>query len=461
MFKRSGNEDILLPVKKSFAEGLDPAEYFVQQIGGRYGLIKKSTGTAEPGDIGKDLLAVTNEHHVTLRDCKTTQGIFVPLDRSDLVGRILQKKVSGVGGRGDMVTDQMISSAKKKGISSLYVRSPLTCEAVNGVCQKCYGADETGQLVKVGDAIGITDAQGVVDKISNLALKAWHLSGGKEVGEMPYERFKRLVQMPEQMADKAVLSTADGKVEKIEKNDLGGWDITVGKSLHRLPKRLGINPKFSKKNSRVNRGDELTDPSGRSIIKVQELLDIKGIKPVQEYMVDEMATIFKSGQPGGIRRKVLENITSAITGLGRVVDPGDSDFLPLDIGNVRKMEAFNKNLDAVVPVKDALGFKIKDQVAGIKSGTRLAKSDLKTLRMSGQSTVTIKKDGVKYENMLKPMQYLPIYKSDWLTRLNHKRLKNTLLTGAAIGEDSPIHGLSPIPPFAYGKPMANKDSIFF
>ena len=450
LFKRSGGRNVQVPVKTPFIDGLTPAEYFIQQTGGRFGLISKTESVREPGDIGKDMLSLVHTNSVTGIDCGTSAGIEIPVGRRDAIDRYLAEDIPGIAKKNTLVTEDLIARLSEKKIKKIKVRSPLTCKQKDGVCAKCYGLTENNRDPEIGEPVGVNDAQGIINKISNLALKAWHLSGGKEVGEMPFERYRDLVLMPESMPNKATLSKETGRITKIERNAIGGWDVVVNDVRHRMTKDAGINPRLKEVGTFVAKGDILSDPEKKTSIKVQELLKLKGLANTQDYMVEQMADIFKSDRKGGIKRKAIEGLVSSITGLARVIEPGDSKTLPFDYANARRLEYFNDHLEVEVAPKDAIGFKLGKNYGAYKKGEVVDRQMAKDIKRAGNAKILIRKDPVKYEHTLKPAPYLPLYTADWISKLNHKKLKETLLAAAAAGEEAPIHGLSPIPAFAYG-----------
>lgn len=445
LFMSSSMGEILHPVENSFAHGLTPAEYYIQQTGGRFGLVQKVLGVSAPGEIGKDLLGVNTSHSISEEDCGTMNGKLIPINRRDAFGRYLARDCPA-GKRNDLVTEELLASLRRKRVKNIYVRSPLTCRAQIGVCSKCYGLNVHGFKARLGDAVGIEDSQGIVDVIANLALKSWHLSGGKEVGDLPFNKFSRLINMPKNIPDKAVLARYSGEIDLIKPNDIGGTDVYIKGERHRLPAALGVKKEVVK-GAKVKKGDVLT-MSGN--IKPQELLELKGIEAAQDFIVDEMTNIFKSDNPGTIGRKSVENIVASMTGLARVTDPGDSKYVSFDIGKGNDMEYFNRNLIQEVKLKDAVGFKLAQGYGKLPAGTEVARDNIRDLRLAGAKVVKIKKRPISFEPILKPIGWLPKFKNDWISRMNQKRLKETLEDAGAMGSEADIHGPDPIPAFAYG-----------
>lgn len=443
---RSSSKDIYHPVERSFSAGLDPASYYIQQTGGRFGLVQRGVETAVPGDIGKDLLGVNSSNSITEEDCGTTDGIVRDINSRDIIGRYAAEGNSIVK-RNDPIHELTVVAMKRAKVKKVKVRSPLTCKAKNGVCAMCYGETVYGKKPSLGEAVGIEDAQGMVDVIANLALKSWHLSGGKETNELPFDRFRRIIDMPKTIPDKAVLARENGYIDNIEKNDLGGIDVYIRGERHRLPANLGVSHKV-KKGARIKKGDQLTLYGNK---RPQDVLELRNIRDAQEYIVDEIADIFESEKPGKIGRRSIENVTASITGLARVADPGDSDYVPYDIGRANDMDFFNRNRIEEVPIKEAVGYRLHENKAShLPAGTEVSSDVVKELRKLGVKRVKIEKRPIVFEPILKNVRSIPRYKNDWLSRLNQKYLSETLIDEAAAGGESDIHGFDPVPAYAYG-----------
>ena len=149
---------------------------------------------------------------------------------------------------------------------------------------------------------------------------------------------------------------------------------------------------------------------------------------------------------------------SSFTGLARVNDPGDSNYYPYDIGRANDMEYFNRNRIREVSLKDAIGYELaKSYGVGLEKGTKVTQEIVKELKRRKYKTVKIKKKKIKYQHVLKPARYVPLYSNDWISRLDHKYLKNTLEMAAASGEEASIHGPDPVPAFAYGAEFGKTD----
>lgn len=167
-----------IPVLKSYSEGLGTFDYFNTMPGVRKGIVDKSVNTQESGALNKTLLSVNRRLLVTEEDCDTGEGLEFDINSNDIMDRALLETVRGVGRRNDIVDSSLINKAKRKGIEKLKVRSALTCESVEGVCQKCYGALPSGRFPDIGTNVGVLDSQALTERSTQLTLSTFHCMHG-------------------------------------------------------------------------------------------------------------------------------------------------------------------------------------------------------------------------------------------------------------------------------------------
>lgn len=163
-----------IPILKSYSEGLSTFDYMNTLPGVRKGTVDRSVNTQESGALNKVLLSVNRRLLITEEDCGTNVGKEFEIDSPHLMGRTLLNTVMGVGKRGELITEQMIMSAKSKKINSLKARTPLECDSVQGVCQKCYGSTPDGKLAEVGTNVGVLDSSAITERATQLGMQAFH-----------------------------------------------------------------------------------------------------------------------------------------------------------------------------------------------------------------------------------------------------------------------------------------------
>jgi len=182
------------PVRSSFEEGLTAPEYFISTSGGRKGLVDTALKTAYAGYLTRKLVAAAENVIVTEKDCGTTDGISIaPLNeekkeveslRRRIVGRVTASPVMDPGskevlvGSNQEIAEELAERIEKSGVKRVKIRSPLTCQAKWGLCQRCYGWDlTTHRLVDLGEAVGVTAAQSIGEPGTQLTLRTFHTGG--------------------------------------------------------------------------------------------------------------------------------------------------------------------------------------------------------------------------------------------------------------------------------------------
>jgi len=431
LLKDSADRTIATPVMRSYSEGLDVGGYWTQMHGARRGAVMKVQEVQEPGYMSKLLMNNMMHMLVNSHDCGTDRGIAMDVSESDVHDRHLAEDFKHGHVHvpaGTMLSPDIIGqirSAKKD--ARIIVRSPLKCEESHGLCQKCVGLDATGQHYPVGTNIGVLSAHAVGERAVQLTLKAFHTGGVQEQGGgkllNSFARFQQLTMLPQKIPNAASLAMGSGKVTKIEKVPTGvnihingkahfvGKDPT-GMPLHEnLPhqaKMEGFIPwKAPAVGEHFNAGDHLSDPN-RTFVNPHDLYEATGnIEKVQNHMTSEIHDLYKSE---GVKRRTVETVIKAMGNLTKVEDPGGhaevlrGEFRPLSV--VRRM---NSDL--------------------VKAG----------------------KDPIEHKPVLRGLDMLPLsVQEDWMAKLQHQRLKDTILEAAASGSLSTIHGPHPVPGMAFG-----------
>lgn len=396
---------IPVPVTKSYAEGLDTAGYWTASSGARKGLIDKVLEVQKPGALSKQIINTVIPYVVTSSDCGTTNGLALDVGDSDVVDRFLAKDTAlekgGTIPAGTLVTPSVAAALKAGKVSRVVVRSPLKCEAAKGLCSKCYGLLDGSHPVEVGTNIGIVAGQSIGERGTQLSMKTFHSGGlagtsGDVVGGI--DRVSELLKMPEVLPNIATISHINGLVEKVDKSPVGGWDVKVGGEQHYVPARRELLISVGDK---VKKGQPLSSGA----IDPRELLEQTNVDTVQRYISEEIHKIYANE---GLKRRNVEVVTKALTNLGRVEDPGDSDqFIRGDYVSLSHAAGWNRDHPGQEPI-------------------------VVTPTLRGLGT-------------------LPLDQSeDWLARLQYQKLRETLVRSANENWKSNIHGGHPTPAIAYG-----------
>lgn len=406
LISNAKGEIIPSPVKRSYAEGLDVADYWTSVSGARKGIIQKVQSVQEPGYITKQVMNSTMNNLIINDDCGTDKGVALSVEEKDILDRFLAAPVKA--GKhtfqpGTLITPEVRNTLRNAKVGRVVVRSPLRCNHGPGICKKCFGLTEEGKLPDLGHNVGVIAGQSLGERATQLAMKAFHTGGTAASKEAIVDEFKRVEQLlrfPKVLPGSAPLSTISGKVDKVEKDPAGGHNVYVSGVRHYVPQRLGA-PIFGK-GDQVKKGDALA----AGPINPHELLPLTNIEHVQNYLADELHNIYG---PLGIRRRNSEMVVKALTNLTRIEDPGDHGaFLRGDFAPTSYVSQINRKV------------------------------------LKGKKPIV-------HAPVLKGVNVLPNdMQEDWLARLNHERLNSTIIEAAQQGWTSALHGEHPIPAVVYG-----------
>ncbi|AAM25442.1 DNA-directed RNA polymerase subunit beta' [Caldanaerobacter subterraneus subsp. tengcongensis MB4] len=345
---------IELPIRSNFREGLNVLEFFISTHGARKGLADTALRTADSGYLTRRLVDVSQDVIVREEDCGTDEGIYVEEIRegneiieklSDrIIGRIAAEDIVDSEGnvivrRNEMINEEEAEKIDKAGITRVKIRSPLTCRSRHGVCRMCYGRDlATGELVNIGEAVGIIAAQAIGEPGTQLTMRTFHTGG--VAGVDITQGLPRVEELFEARKPKglAVITEISGVVRINESKKRR--EITVVDEENNISKTYLI-PYGSRLKVRdgqwVQAGDELTEGS----VNPHDLLKIKGIYAVQSYLLQEVQKVYRL-QGVEINDKHIEIIIRQMMKKVKVEDPGDTSMLPGELIDMFKFEEENK-----------------------------------------------------------------------------------------------------------------------
>jgi DNA-directed RNA polymerase subunit beta' len=351
------------PIISNFREGLSVLEYFISTHGARKGLADTALRTADSGYLTRRLVDVSQEMIVLEVDCETDKGITVKVIddrgtkirnlRSRLFGRVLADDLKEgrtlVATRDDeklragtLIGTKELHAIEMADIESARVRSPLTCDTRNGVCQTCYGLSlATGKVVELGEAVGIMAAQSIGEPGTQLTMRTFHTGG--VAGDDITHGLPRVVELFEARTPKgkAVMSEMKGTVKLVDDDDGRRLIVSDGKEEEVVYK---ISRKTKLRNavpdgSEVEAGTQLTDGN----LDPKEVLEIRGVRAAQQYLVDQVQEVYKS-QGVEIHDKHIELVVRQMLRRVFVIAPNDSDFLPAALIDDQLFRDTNKEL---------------------------------------------------------------------------------------------------------------------
>ncbi|MFV0308226.1 MAG: DNA-directed RNA polymerase subunit beta', partial [Desertimonas sp.] len=329
------------PIKKNFREGLETLEYFIATPGARKGLVDTALRTADSGYLTRRLVDVAQELIIREEDCGATLGVWVEDVAPDsankrtyletkLFGRALLNDTTLSDGtvlaRNTIIGDEEMEALRDDpAIERLRVRSVLTCDAELGICAMCYGRSlATGKEIELGEAVGVIAAQSIGEPGTQLTMRTFHTGGvaGKDIaGGLP-----RVVELFEARTPRgaARLAKASGVV-RIGEDEGKGIPVSViaddGEE-HEVVLPLGARPIVAD-GDEVGAGAPITDGP----FDPKELMEIKGIRETQLYLVEEVQRVYRD-QGVSIHDKHIELIVRQMTRRIGVQEPGQTAFLP-------------------------------------------------------------------------------------------------------------------------------------
>ena len=297
---------IEMPIRANYREGLNILEYFISSRGARKGLADTALRTADSGYLTRRLVDVSQEVIIREDDCGTTDGnVLVSRDK--------------------LMNDQDAAKIVATGAEKVKVRSVLTCGLKNGVCAHCYGASlANGQLINIGEAVGIIAAQSIGEPGTQLTMRTFH-TGGIASAEDITQGLPRVEELFESRRPKnaAIITKVAGKVryEEIKKTRHAIITQEDGtEEAYAVP--FGYRPKVYDGDT-VAAGDALTEGS----INPHDVLEVKGEEAVQNYIIAEVQKVYRL-QGVDINDKHIEVIVRQMMRKIRITDPGDSFLLP-------------------------------------------------------------------------------------------------------------------------------------
>ena len=360
-----------IPILSNFIEGLSVAEFFLSTHGARKGSADTALKTADSGYLTRRLVDVSQDMIVREDDCGTDQGVVVhdfinekngtviESLKDRIVGRFANKKIvhpetkAVIVDRLQMITESLAEKIVAAGIKEVEIRTVLTCGTANGVCQKCYGRNlATGNLVEIGEAVGVMAAQSIGEPGTQLTMRTFHSGGVAHGGDADITqglpRVQELFEARNPKA-KATIAEIDGTITKI-KEDHGKYKISITNKVETKEHVTNYGSKLCvEKGDTVSCGDRLTEGA----ISPKELLAVTDPITTQEYILKEVQNTYRS-QGVDISDKHIEIIARRMISKIRIVEGGDTYFIPGALVNFREFTDGNK--DAIIRgKKPALG----------------------------------------------------------------------------------------------------------
>tara|TARA_Y100000031_G_scaffold101393_3_gene111212 strand:- start:937 stop:4527 length:3591 start_codon:yes stop_codon:yes gene_type:complete len=366
------------PIVSSYKEGLTPIEYFITTHGSRKGLTDTALQTAKAGYLTRRLVDVAQDTIITEKDCgdkvgrridleENVSGISTPMMK--IIGsRILAKDAKTPDGvvivpKKQLLTRDNVKKISDAQLSEVYVRGPLSCKTIYGLCQQCYGLDlGRKSLIQLGEAVGIIAAQAIGEPGTQLTMRTFHQGG--VTGADITKGLPRVEEVFERRIPKnpAIVSRTKGKVLEIQKH--GSDQILVV-----LSDKAGLE---KKKDERI----EYVIPYGRVIVVVagdtvekgmlltdgsadmQELFKYGGKDTTEDYIINEVEKVYDL-EGASISRKHFEVIVRQMFSRRKITSGGDTQFTPGEVVEYMKFVEENEK------VKEKKGEEAKSDILAL------------------------------------------------------------------------------------------------
>lgn len=366
LIQNNQGKTLEFPIIPCYHEGLSPIEYFVTTHGARKGASDTALNTAKAGYLTRRLVDVAQDVVITEEDCGTKEGKTVSKESisgieislsKNIRGRVLAGDLKDKDGkviykRGFLITKEEAHNIEGLGFTEVFVRSPLTCKTVHGLCQMCYGLDlGRNHLVNKGEAVGIIAAQAIGEPGTQLTLRTFHAGG--VAGTDITTGLPRIEEIFERRIPKnpAIVSETDGEVFEIKDKDEKEKIIKVlsdskldGKDNEKeyiIPfRRVPI----VKVGDRVKAGELLTDGSA----DITQIFKFGNKEMVEEYIIREINKVYEL-QSASISRKHTEIIIRQMFSRRKIKDAGETNF---SIGDIVENTAFIEENARVVKNKE-------------------------------------------------------------------------------------------------------------
>ena len=363
---------IELPIKSNFREGLDVLEYFMSAHGARKGLSDTALRTADSGYLTRRLVDVSQELIIHDSDCceegKEIPGMYVSAFmqgneeieslQERITGRFCCEDIKDKDGNIIVKANRMITPKRAEAVvtygvdengnklDKVKIRTILTCKCKNGVCAKCYGANmATGEAVQVGEAVGIIAAQSIGEPGTQLTMRTFH-TGGVAGGDIT-QGLPRVEELFEARKPKglAIITEFAGTAvfnDSVKKREIVVTNHETGESKsYLIPYGSTIKKNIleSPNGIELEAGDPLTEGS----MNPHDILKIKGLRAVQDYMIQEVQRVYRL-QGVEINDKHIEVIVRQMLKKIRIEESGDTEYLPGTMQDVLEVNEINEKL---------------------------------------------------------------------------------------------------------------------
>ena len=449
---------IPIPIYHSYAEGLDPIEYWAGTYGARAGAVSTKFATADAGYFGKRLKLASHRLVATDEEINPDQMLAVDLNDADNLGAILARDHKALK-RGTPIDAKAMKYLKKSGYKQVLIYSPIAASSkIGGLPRLAAGIREKGILPEAGDNIGITAAQAISEPVSQGMLSSKHkggVSSGKVQTLTGFEFLDQLIEVPKSFVGRAPVTEVDGVVTGIRTASHGGQYIKVGADEYYIP---ADQTPIVKRGETLEAGDALSNgtPNPKDYVRY------KGIGEGRKLFVSQFAQALRENI-GGVHRRNVEVLARGLINQVRLNKPNViKGYFPEDIVSYDLLEAnYSPRQGAVEGDSSKMtGHYLERPVLHYSIGTRITPRVTKELHKYGFNKVLAHVEPPPFTPDMQRAQMALLGDPDWMTQLAGFNLKRTFLKNIQRGATSQVHGTSWIPALATGEITTGKSGRY-
>lgn len=430
-----------IPGLHGYGEGVTPAEFWAGTYGSRAGYAGVQLNTQESGYFTKQLAMLPHRVKITGNDCGAKEvGISVDPENPDIIGHVLAESVAGLPAN-KIITAKDLPKLKDR--DDVLVRSLLTCQQPEGVCQKCAGVRETGRYPSIGEHIGVESARLVGEPLTQAALSSKHVGGivGKtDTQARGFNAVQQVFAVPKNFKGKAVLAPVDGSITQITKAPQGGQYVMVGTEQVFVPEDRELQVQ---KGDKVEPGDVLSS----GLVNPSEIAEYKGIGAGREYFLKQFHEMLKENGVK-VHMRNLEPIVREFFNRVEITSPegydmyGPGDVVPYsDIQRIYKSRP-----DAYVKdVKYAKGKYLEKPVLEYSIGTKVTPAVVRRLKAKGINKALVNDNPPPFKAKVVRLEDVLKTDPDFKAKMGAWGIKKSFLESAQQGGESPHKNTSYIP----------------
>lgn len=430
--KRIDGTPIPLAITHSFAEGLTPAEHLAMSYWGRSNTVSAQLSTSKPGDMFKSITPNLYHEVVTEADCHTHNGVVEPISEKK---RVLYHYEAGTD---RLIDERYFNDLKHDGAKNVKVRNTMTCQAKDGVCQKCYGLDSRGKLPEIGENVGVIAAQSASEVLTQMILGTKHdAKSGKSVN--PFDQTSNLLINQEKFPDKATISETNGEVTHVETTSLGDAKVHVSGKEYFIPNSQDVI---------VGEGHKVKigQPLSTGTVNPRELVALRGLGEGRRYMSNKLSEIYG----GGMDPRHFDLIAKNLIKYVKVREAGETGYMPGQVVSVNHIQDELQKDQELLPIERAAGKQLARPVLELTPGTVLDANHLQYLNKHGVTDVHTSRSGLVVDPLVPGIKTVKLNDTNWISRLAFKQIGKTLSEAAATGMESAATSTDPIAPYILG-----------